>query len=265
MNLGKPPRRYSRDQIERIRAAGRLVAECHALMKKMVTPGITTLELDRVVEETVKKAGGKPAWKGIVPPSDPKPPFPAITCMSPDDMIVHGVPTDEPLREGQIISIDIGAVMDGFIGDSAWTYPVGKVSAAAQKLLEVGEASLMRGLAAIKPGGVVADIGKAVQQHAEAAGFGVVREYTGHGVGLSLWEPPQVPNYATLKDFLPGASPRLVTGMVLAIEPMINIGSYRTKNTRGEWPVYTADGSLSCHFEHTVAIGENGCEIMTCL
>lgn len=265
LNLAKPPRRYSKEQIVKIRAAGRLVAQCHALMKSMVAPGITTRQLDTAVEQAVQKAGGRPAWKGIVPPSDPKPPFPSITCMSPDDMIVHGMPTDVPLKEGQIISIDIGAVMEGFIGDSAWTYPVGRVSAQAQKLLEVGAASLMKGIAAARPGGIVADIGKAVQTNAEAAGFSVVREYTGHGVGLSLWEPPQIPNYATMRDFLPGASPKLYTGMVLAIEPMINVGGHQTRNARGEWPVYTADGSLSCHFEHTIALTENGCEIMTCL
>ncbi|MGH7144722.1 MAG: type I methionyl aminopeptidase [Planctomycetota bacterium] len=265
LNSAKPARRYSKDQILKIRAAGRLVAECHALMKKSVVPGVTTRQLDQMVEAHVLQAGGRPAWKGIIPANDPKTPFPAITCMSPDDMIVHGEPSDTPLREGQIISIDIGAVVDGFIGDSAWTYPVGKISAEAARLLEVGEASLMKGIAAAKAGGVVADIGRAVQQYAEAARFSVVREYTGHGVGLSLWEPPQVPNYATLKDFLPGASPRLYAGMVLAIEPMINVGGPGTRNGRGEWPVYTADGSLSCHFEHTVAIGENGCEIMTSL
>ncbi|MBX5475829.1 MAG: type I methionyl aminopeptidase [Clostridia bacterium] len=241
----------SNRELEKMRAAGRLVARALQELRRHIRPGVTTAELDRIAEEFIVRHGGRPTFKGYRG-------FPAAICASPNDVVVHGIPGDVVLKEGDIFSVDVGVTLDGFIGDTAWTFPVGEVDPEAARLLEVTERSLEAGIAAAQPGGYVSDIGAAVQAVVEAAGFAVVREYTGHGVGRQMHEDPPVPNYGP-----PGRGPRLKPGMVLAIEPMVNVGTWKTRMEADGWTVRTADGSLSAHFEHTVAVTENGPEILT--
>ncbi|MBE3591306.1 MAG: type I methionyl aminopeptidase [Firmicutes bacterium] len=238
-------------ELEKLRAAGRLVARTLEELRRHIRPGVTTAELDRIAEEFIVRHGGRPTFKGYRG-------FPAAICASPNDVVVHGIPGDVVLQEGDIFSVDVGVTLDGFIGDTAWTYPVGEIDDEAARLLEVARKSLEAGIAAAQPGGYVSDIGAAVQAVVEAAGFSVVREYTGHGVGREMHEDPPVPNYGP-----PGRGPRLKPGMVLAIEPMVNAGTWKTKTDADGWTVRTADGSLSAHFEHTVAVTDDGPEILT--
>ena len=219
----------------------------------MAAPGVTTGALDAVAEARVRAAGAEPAFKGYHG-------YPATVCVSVNEQVVHGIPSKRRLVEGDILSIDMGAKLDGFFGDCAVTVPIGRVSEDAASLLRVTEESLFQGIEAVKPGARVSDIGAAVQQHVEAHGFSVVREFVGHGIGTSLHEEPQVANYGP-----GGRGPRLSEGMVLAIEPMVNAGQPAVKVLADGWTAVTRDGSLSAHFEHTVVVTHDGCEILTLL
>ena len=238
-------------EIERLARVNELVAHVLAELKSMVVPGLTTADLDAVAEKRLGEAGAEPAFKGYHG-------YPATICASVNEQVVHGIPSKRPLVEGDIISIDMGAKLEGFYGDSAVTVPVGRVSDQADRLLSVTEAALAKGLAAVKPGARVSDIGAAVQTHVEAHGFSVVREFVGHGIGTKLHEEPQIPNYGP-----PGRGPRLSEGMVLAVEPMVNLGKPAVKVLGDGWTAVTKDGSLSAHFEHTVVVTGSGCRILT--
>jgi methionyl aminopeptidase len=241
-------------ELARMRKAGRVVAEMHDKTRAAIRPGVTTLELDRIARDVLDKRGAKSNFLGYG-----NPPFPAVICSSPNSMIVHGIPSDAVvLDEGDIISIDCGAIIEGYHGDAAYTAPVGRVSAEAEKLLEVCERSLWAGIEVMQDGNRLHEIGQAVQLVAEGAGFSVVREYVGHAIGTSMHEDPQVPNY------WPGTpGPRLRSGMVFAVEPMVNAGSPATRVLDDGWSVVTRDGSLSAHFEHTIAITDDGPEVFT--
>lgn len=243
----------SDSELRYMREAGRIVAETHRLMSQAVKPGITTRELDQIAEAYIKSQNAVPSFKGYNG-------FPSSICASVNDELVHGFPGSRKLNEGDIISIDIGAQFEGYHGDSAWTYAVGAVTPEVQKLLDVTEASLYAGLALIKPDIRLYTISHAIQKVIEDAGFSVVREYVGHGIGADLHEEPQIPNYG-----IPDRGPRLKTGMVLAIEPMVNIGERYVRTLEDNWTVVTEDGSWCAHFEHTVAVTEDGFEILTIL
>ena len=237
----------SRRQIEKMREAGRLVAQTFEHLRPHVHPGMTTRELDRLAEQFIRKHGATPAYKGYKG-------FPATICVAVNNVICHGFPSDTPLREGDIVGVDIGAKLDGWFGDSCVTYPVGQVSPEAERLLKVAEESMWRGIRAAKAGGWLGDIGHAIQSYAEANGYSVVREWSGHGVGQKLHEDPSVPHYGR-----PGTILRLRPGFIFTIEPMINAGGYETVlDKRDGWTVRTADGSLSAQFEHSVVITEEG-------
>lgn len=241
----------SKTELDLMREAGRIVALTHQELAKAVCPGINTRELDHIAEEFIRKQGALPSFKGYHG-------FPASICTSVNEVLVHGIPGNRVLNEGDIISIDIGAHIHGFHGDSAWTYPVGNISDEAVQLLRVTEESLFKGIEQVREGNRLSDIGHAVQKHVEAAELSVVRDYVGHGIGREMHEDPQIPNYGP-----PGRGPRLKVGMALAIEPMVNVGTYHCRTLEDNWTVVTADGSLSAHFEHTVALTENGPEILT--
>jgi len=234
-----------------MREAGRIVAETHRLMAQSVKPGITTMELDRIAETYIRSQGAVPSFKGY---ND----FPASICASVNNELVHGIPGSRKLNEGDIISIDIGAQFNGYHGDSAWTYGVGEISEESARLLDVTEKSLYAGLALIEPDVRLYTVSHAIQQVVEEAGFSIVREYVGHGIGAKLHEEPQIPNYG-----IPGRGPRLKPGMVLAIEPMVNIGERYVRTLQDNWTVVTEDDSWCAHFEHTVAVTEDGYEILT--
>ncbi|MBI3322981.1 MAG: type I methionyl aminopeptidase [Candidatus Omnitrophica bacterium] len=238
-------------QIERMRQAGRVVGEVLAELRVSVGPGVTTLELDELARATMARLGARPAFKGYRG-------FPAHICASVNEQVVHGIPSGRALREGDIVGLDVGAVVDGYYGDAAVTLPVGAVSGKAQELMRVTEQALERGIGMARPGGRLSDISHAVQAEVESHGFSVVREFVGHGIGTQLHEAPQIPNYGK-----PGFGPELKPGMVLAIEPMVNQGAAAVRILEDGWTAVTVDGSLSAHFEHTVAIGEDGPEILT--
>ena len=243
----------SQAEVAKLRRVNQLVGQILAELRQMVKPGVTTAQIDELAERRVREAGAEPAFKGYHG-------YPATVCASVNDQVVHGIPSDRALVEGDIVSIDMGARMDGFFGDCAVTVPVGKVSDDAAMLLRVTEEALFRGIDAVKPGARVSDIGAAVQQHVEAHGFSVVREFVGHGIGTSLHEEPQIANYGP-----GGRGPRLSEGMVLAIEPMVNAGKPAVKVLADGWTAVTRDGSLSAHFEHSVVVTGEGCEILTLL
>ncbi|WP_020676876.1 type I methionyl aminopeptidase [Geopsychrobacter electrodiphilus] len=238
-------------ELERMRNSGRMVAEVLELLGERIAPGVTTLELDRIAEEQCLKRRAIPAFKGYGG-------FPFTICASPNDQVVHGFPNSIPLVTGDIISIDFGLIYEGFYGDSAYTFAVGKINGERQNLLDVTKQSLKDGIAAALPGGRLSDISHAVQSCAEAKGYGIVREFVGHGIGRALHEDPQVPNYGPA-----GRGPQLKPGMTLAIEPMVNFGSPSVKVLEDGWTAVTIDGGISAHFEHTVAITDNGPEILT--
>ncbi|HLS47023.1 MAG TPA: type I methionyl aminopeptidase [Gemmatimonadales bacterium] len=240
-------------EIESMGRAGRIVGDTLALMRRTVRPGMTTEDLDAVAEEFIRShTGAVPSFKGLYG-------FPKSLCISIDDEIVHGIPSRKRvLREGSIVSVDCGVHLDGMHADAATTAPVGAVSPAAERLMQITEQSLAAGVAAARPGNHIGDIGYAVQTVAEAAGFGVVRELVGHGIGARFHEEPQVPNYGS-----PRRGPQLRVGMTIAIEPMITEGSPLTKTLKDKWTVVTMDGKLSAHFEHTVAITEDGPRVLT--
>lgn len=232
----------SEREIELMYEANQIVAETHALLAESIKPGITTSEIDRIAEEYIRKRGAVPSFKGYQG-------FPASVCCAINEQVVHGIPGPQRLEEGDIIGLDIGAYKNGYHGDSARTLPVGKVSSEAEKLLLVTKESLDRGIAQAIEGNRLTDISHAVQVYAESHGFSVVRDFVGHGIGRQMHEAPQIPNYGQ-----PGRGPRLKKGMTLAIEPMINAGGYHVKVLADRWTVVTADGSLSAHFEDTIAI-----------
>ena len=238
-------------ELDRMRVAGRIVGEILALLKEKVVPGVTTAELDRFAEDECRRRKVKPAFKGYGG-------FPYTICASPNEKVVHGFPDAKPLQDGDILSIDFGVVCDGYFGDAAFTAPVGRISAEAQRLLTVTQRSLGLGMAAAVAGGRLSDISHAVQACVEAEGFSVVREFVGHGIGRALHESPQIPNFGSA-----GQGPLLKPGMTLAIEPMINAGGPGVKILGDGWTAVTTDGRLSCHFEHTVAVTEHGPEILT--
>ncbi|WP_201008878.1 type I methionyl aminopeptidase [Paenibacillus glycanilyticus] len=241
----------SDSELRYMREAGRIVAETHLIMAEAVKPGVTTQELDQLAEAYIRSQGAEPSFKGYNG-------FPASICASVNDELVHGFPGPRKLNEGDIISIDIGAQYKGYHGDSAWTYPVGNVSDEVKRLLEVTEESLYAGINLVRPDVRLFTISHAVQQVAEAAGFSIVREFVGHGIGKDLHEEPQIPNYG-----IPDRGPRLKPGMVLCIEPMVNIGERYVRTLEDNWTVVTEDGSWCAHFEHTVAVTEDGFEILT--
>jgi methionyl aminopeptidase len=238
--------RKSQAELEKMARAGMVVRECLELLGTAVKPGMTTGELDRLAEEFIVSRGGEPTFKGYRG-------FPASICTSPNDMVVHGIPGRLRLREGDILGIDVGVTMDGYIADAAATYAIGSISDEAGDLLRVTEESLWKGIAQCQIGNRVGDISHAVQAHAEAHGFSVVQSMVGHGVGRDMHEDPQVPNFGPA-----GQGPELREGMVLAIEPMVNVGGFEVEIGDDSWAVYTKDGSLSAHFEHTVAITKDG-------
>jgi methionyl aminopeptidase len=243
----------SQAEIEKLRRVNQLVARILAELRQMVKAGITTAQIDALAEQRVLEAGAEPAFKGYHG-------YPATVCASVNEQVVHGIPSSRTLATGDIVSIDMGARLEGFFGDCAVTVPVGQVSEAAAALLRVTEEALFHGIEAVKPGARVSDIGAAVQQHVEGHGFSVVREFVGHGIGTSLHEEPQIANYGP-----GGRGPRLSEGMVLAIEPMVNAGQAAVKVLGDGWTAVTRDGSLSAHFEHSVVVTGDGCEILTLL
>ena len=241
----------SASELARMRTANALVADVLGALKAMVLTGVTTLDLDAVAESLVRDGGAEPAFKGYRG-------YPATLCTSVNEEVVHGIPSKRPLKAGDIVSLDVGVLLDGFYGDSALTVPVGEISVVAAKLLSVTEQSLERAISAVRVGARVSDLGYAVQHYVEANGYSVVREFVGHGIGTKLHEEPQIPNYGQ-----PGQGPRLAEGMVLAIEPMVNVGSATVKVLKDGWTAVTSDGNLSAHFEHTVAVTAEGAEVLT--
>ena len=241
----------NKEELDKMRKAGKVVAEIHEVTREAIRPGVTTMDLNVLAADVLAKRNARPNFLNYNG-------FPAVICTSPNDMIVHGIPGEYVLKEGDIISIDAGAIVEGYHGDAAYTAPVGEVSAAAKRLIEVTERSLWAGIDKLVVGGRLHDVGRAVQEVAEAAGYSVVREYVGHSIGTEMHENPQVPNY------WPGSpGPTLKAGMVFAVEPMVNIGTFDTYVLDDEWSVMTEDGMLSAHFEHTIAVTENGPEVFT--
>ncbi|MCM3164445.1 type I methionyl aminopeptidase [Metabacillus litoralis] len=238
-------------ELEIMREAGRIVALTHQELIKHIKPGVTTKELDLIAEKFIRAHDAIPSFKGYNG-------FRGSICASVNEELVHGIPGDRVLNDGDIISIDIGAKYNGYHGDSAWTYSVGKISDEAQRLLDVTEESLFRGLKEAKPDVRLSNISHAIQTYVEEHGFSVVREYVGHGVGQELHEDPQIPHYGP-----PNKGPRLKPGMVLAIEPMVNAGTRYVRTLEDDWTVVTVDGKYCAHFEHTIAITEDGFEILT--
>lgn len=241
----------SQREIEMIRTSAQLVADTLDMLSDSIQPGITTGELDRLAEEFIVKNGGRPAFKGYMG-------FPASLCISIDDVVVHGIPGDRELETGQIVGIDCGVKKNGYFGDSARTFAVGNISTEDHRLMEVTREALMLGIQAAKQGNYVSDIGHAIQRHVEERGYSVVRELVGHGVGTELHEEPQVPNFGQ-----PSQGQPLKAGMCLAIEPMINLGNKEVFTEKDGWTVRTLDGKPSAHFEHTIAVTENGAQILS--
>ncbi len=234
------------EEIELIAQAGRIVAGCQKLLVRELKPGMTTLELDVMTEEYIRDAGAIPAFKGYMN-------FPNSLCASVNEEVVHGIPSKRVLKDGDIIGLDIGAIVEGFYGDGAVTVPVGEIPGSVQKLIDVTEEGLLKGLEQAIVGNRLSDISSAIQAHVEKHGYSIVRDFVGHGIGRKLHEEPQVPNYGR-----PGQGPRLKPGMALAIEPMVNVGDFGVKVLDDGWTAVTSDGSLSAHFEHTVSIQETG-------
>jgi methionyl aminopeptidase len=239
-------------EIRKMRESGRIVRQVLNAVRAMVAPGVTTMDLERVAERKIQELGAKPAFKGYYD-------YPCVLCTSVNDQIVHGIPSEKRvLKEGDIVSIDCGVVLDGFYGDAAITVPVGKVAPETQKLLDVTKASLERAIEQVKIGNTVGDIGAAVQEVVEEHGFSVVRDFVGHGIGTRLHEDPQVPNYGTK-----GTLTKLKEGMVLAIEPMVNAGKPGARVLEDKWTAVTEDGSFSAHFEHCIAVTKDGPLVLT--
>ena len=234
-----------------MRQAGRIVGTVLEMLKLQLRPGMKTKELDVIAAEELERLGAKPSFKGYRG-------FPANLCVSVNDEIVHGIPGERVLREGDVVSLDLGAIFMGFQGDAAITVGIGRISPQAKELIETAEGALNVGIATAHPKARLGDISAAIQHYAESRGFSVVREYTGHGIGREMHQEPQIPNFG-----LPGTGPMLVKGMTLALEPMVTVGDWHTRLGSDQWTVLTADGSLSAHFEHTIAITKTGAEVLT--
>jgi methionyl aminopeptidase len=243
----------SERELDLMRQAGKIVAEALELISKAIRPGLATLELDHLVEKHIRKKGGVPAFKGYSG-------FPASICASVNEEVVHGIPGLRRLKEGDIISIDVGVRYKGYFGDAAATFPVGEISPEARKLIDATRGSLEAAIEQVREGNHLSDVSHAVQTYAESRGYFVVRNYVGHGIGSQLHEEPQIPNFGP-----PGRGPKLTSGMVLAIEPMVNMGTWQVDTLEDNWTVVTKDGSLSAHFEHTVAIVAGSPEVFTVL
>jgi len=238
-------------ELEYMRSAGKVVADTLAMIQEVIKPGITTAEIDKIAEEFILAQGAIPSFKGYGG-------FPGSICASVNDVVIHGIPNDTVLVEGDIISVDCGAILNGYHGDAARTFPVGSISKEAQHLIDVTKESFFKGIEKAVVGNRLTDISAAIQKHAESFGYSVVRDFVGHGIGTDMHEDPQVPNYGTA-----GKGPKLVHGVVLAIEPMINMGNYKVKIKPDGWTVVTSDGKLSAHYENTIAITNDGVEILT--
>jgi methionyl aminopeptidase len=239
------------DEIERMAAAGRILARCHAILRSKARPGVTTGELDAAAERFIRSQGAEPAFKGYRG-------FPGSICASPNSMVVHGIPGSYELQRGDILSIDIGVVLDGWVADAAITHPIGSVTPIASRLLTTTRAALFDAVEQTHLGNRLGDVSHAVQARVEADGFAVIRSLVGHGIGREMHEDPQIPNFGE-----PGTGPELEEGMVLAIEPMVNVGTHHVRMGQDNWAVYSQDGSLAAHFEHTVAITADGPRILT--
>ncbi len=246
----------SASEVKKIRQACRIVAEVLERMRDWVAPGVTTVELNQKAEALILRRGGIPSFKGY-PPGSPYP-FPAVICTSVNEELVHGIPGPRVLKEGDIISIDVGAIYDGYHGDAGITLPVGEVSEEARRLLEVTEGALYAGIAQARAGNRVGDISAAIQNFVESRGYNVVREYTGHGIGRQMHEDPQIPNHGE-----PGRGPLLRPGMTLAIETMVLAGDWRVRTLENHWTVVPVDGKLTAYFEHTVLVRDGEAEILT--
>ena len=238
-------------EIQKMRAAGQIVAEVFEVLRPLIVPGITTRELDKIAAEHIKKSGAGCTFHNYGG-------FPGHVCISVNDEVIHGIPGKRKLLDGDIVSVDVGASIDGYHGDAARTFAVGNISDEAKKLIEVTEASFWRGVEFARPGNRLGDISANIQKFVEENGFSVVRDFVGHGIGSELHEEPEVPNYGT-----EGRGPRLISGMTIAIEPMVNIGTYQVNTLSDDWTVVTADGKMSAHYENTVLITNNGVEILT--
>ncbi|GAB4477697.1 MAG: type I methionyl aminopeptidase [Anaerolineales bacterium] len=244
----------SPSELEIMRQAGRINALALQAVREAIRPGVTTAELDEIAHEVIRKHGGKPAFIGV-PGAYP---YPATLTVSVNDELVHGIPGKRRLQEGDIVSVDCGTIFEGFVGDSAFTVGIGEISPLASRLIEVTYRALEIGIEQLRPGNRVGDVGAAIQRYVEGEGFFLTKEYTGHGVGRSMWEGPQVPNYG-----IPGRGIPLREGMVIALEPMVLVGTEKTKVLADQWTVASADGSLTAHVEHTVAVTGNGPMILT--
>jgi methionyl aminopeptidase len=247
--------RKSRREIDKMRTAGRLVAEVLALVESELKPGVTTGHLDQLAERHIRAAGATPSFKGY---GDRRNPFPASLCISIDDEVVHGIPGGRPIREGQIVSVDAGAIVDGWHGDAARTFIVGQPTPEVAKLIETTRLAMMAGIGAAVPGARIGDISGAIEDVARPAGYGIVRQFVGHGIGTEMHQDPQVPNYRVGPKGM-----ELVSGICLAIEPMLTLGGYEVGIKPDGWTVVTRDGSLAAHFEHTIAVTDDGPEILT--
>jgi methionyl aminopeptidase len=245
-------------EIEIMREANQIIAQILEKFEEVIKPGVTTGELDKIADRMIRAAKAKAAFKGYRMSNQR--PYPASICASVNEEVVHGIPGPRVLKDGDIVGIDVGVVHKGFVGDAARTYEVGAVSEEAKRLLKVTEESLYKGIEKAVSGNRLFDISQAVQNHVESNGFSVVRDFVGHGIGRNMHEPPQVPNYKGV-----GWNPRLESGMVLALEPMVNQGSWRIKLLADEWTAVTADGKLSAHFEHSIAVTENGPLVLSSL
>ena len=239
------------DEIERMAAAGRILARCHAILRSKARPGVTTGELDAAAERFIRSQGAEPAFKGYRG-------FPGSICASPNSMVVHGIPGSYELQRGDLLSIDIGVVLDGWVADAAITHPIGNVTPIASRLLATTRAALFDAVEQTRAGNRLGDVSHAVQTRVEADGFAVIRSLVGHGIGREMHEDPQIPNFGE-----PGTGPELEEGMVLAIEPMVNVGTHHVRMGQDNWAVYSQDGSLAAHFEHTVAVTADGPRILT--
>ena len=243
--------RKSPDEVEQMAASGAILARCLHLLRSKARAGVTTAELDEAAERFIRSQGAEPAFKGYRG-------FPGSICASPNSMIVHGIPDGYKLQRGDILSIDVGVVLDGWVSDAAVTVPIGRVSPIATRLMQTTRQALFEAVEHVRPGNHLGDVSHAVQRRVEEDGFSVVRALVGHGVGREMHEDPQIPNYGT-----PGSGPELEEGMVLAIEPMVNAGAEPIRMGSDNWAVYSQDGSLAAHFEHTVAVTANGPRILT--
>jgi methionyl aminopeptidase len=243
--------RKTPDELDKMAAAGLVLARCHEILRRKARPGVTTAEIDATAEKFIRSQGGEPAFKGYRG-------FPGSICASPNSMVVHGIPAPYELHRGDILSIDIGVILDGWVADAAITHPIGNVTPIAQRLLASTRAALFDAVDQCRPGNRLGDVSHAVETRVEADGFAVIRSLVGHGIGRDMHEDPQIPNFGE-----PGTGPELEEGMVLAIEPMVNVGTHHVRMGSDNWAVYSQDGSLAAHFEHTVAITADGPRILT--